>query len=731
MLSLPNDGRYPALELTPQQRRQRTLRALVSQVVTFTHQNPVLMIFEDTQWTDPTTLELFSRVLGRMQGLRVLLLVTFRPEFKPPWIGLPHVTASTINRLAAREVNVMIDRIAGSKTPSASIRQDIIERTDGIPLFVEEMTKAVVEAGSERAAEHTAAAGLLPGLAVPASLHASLMARLDRLGSGKEVAQIGAAIGREFSHALLASVARKPDVELNSALDRLVAAGLLFREGAPPYASYLFKHALVQEAAYGTLLREPRRALHARIADSLKNQFADIAESQPEMFAHHCAAAGLVELAAREWGKAGQRSLTRSALVEAMVHLNRALTLIDLLPSTPALRRERITLQVALANALMHVKGYAAPETKASLEQARSLIEQAEAVGDRLDDPLFLFSVLFGFWIASYAAFDGDAVCQLAAQFLALAQKQRATAPLMIGHRIKGIALVETGEIAEGRAHLDQALALYDPNEHRALATRFGQDSRVSILVFMSHALWCLGYPEAARADAALAVKLAREINPAMLMYAQAFTVYPHLWRGDYATVNTLVDELIALAAEKGASVWTLAGMTSRGCLLALTGKASNGIEILTSVITAWRASGTTLGIPSYLSYLAKAYAEIGQYDDAWRCIAEAMAAVESAKERWCEADIHRIAGEIALTSPQPGDAMKAEAYFERALAVARAQGAKSWELRASMSLARLWRDQGKVQQARQLLAPVYGWFTEGFDTRDLKEAKALLAELS
>ena len=325
MLSLPNDGRYPALELTPQQRRQRTLEALVSQIVALSRQNPLLMIFEDAHWIDPTTLELFGRIVDRIPTLRVLLIVTFRPEFEPPWIGRPYVTPLTINRLAEREVGAMIDGVIGNKLLPANIRQDIIERTDGIPLFVEEMTRAVLEAKDEEAAERTVAAVPSPSIAVPPSLHASLMARLDRLGAAKEVAQIGAAIGREFTHALLAAVVRKPEQELGSALDRIVRAGLLFRQGVPPHASYLFKHALIQDAAYGTLLREPRRALHARIAETLESEFADIAENQPEILARHCTEAGLIEKAAGLWGKAGQRSLERSALVEAVEQLTRAL----------------------------------------------------------------------------------------------------------------------------------------------------------------------------------------------------------------------------------------------------------------------------------------------------------------------------------------------------------------------------------------------------------------------
>jgi predicted ATPase len=365
MLLLPNDGRYPALDMTPELRRQKTLEALGSQVVALSRSTPVLMIFEDAHWADPTSLEAFSRVVDRLRNLRVLLIVTFRPEFDPPWVGRPYVTALTLNRLAQRDIEAMIDGVVGHKLIPPNIRQDIVERTDGIPLFVEEMTKAILEAESESHGRQTASTIPSPALAIPASLHASLMARLDRLGPAREVAQIGAAIGREFSHALLAAVARKSETELRIALDRLIGAGLLFRQGLPPRATYLFKHALVQDAAYGTLLREPRRALNARIVETLESQFSDLAEGQPELLARHCTEAGLIEKAAALWGKAGQRSLERSALVEAVEQFTRSLVQIASLPSTPVLRREQIELQVALITPLMHVKGYAAPETKA------------------------------------------------------------------------------------------------------------------------------------------------------------------------------------------------------------------------------------------------------------------------------------------------------------------------------------------------------------------------------
>jgi predicted ATPase len=636
-----------------------------------------------------------------------------------------------INRLAERDIVTIIDRVVGNKGLPTNIRQDIIERTDGIPLFVEEMTKAVIEAGSEGAGRDVAAAVPSGALAVPASLHASLMARLDRLGDAKEVAQLGATIGREFSHALILAVARKPEAELGPALNRLIQAGLVFRQGQPPHATYLFKHALVQDAAYGTLLREPRRSLHARIAETLESQFPEVAENQPELLARHSSEAGLIEKAAEMWGKAGQRSLARSALVEAIEQLTRALDLIAALPGTTAMRRDQIKLQVSLANALMHTKGYATPETKTALGQARSLIERAEALGEPPEDPLLLFSVLYGVWTSNYVASNGDVVRDLSAQFLALAEKHGATAPLVIAHRIMGISLATTGDVAKGRAHFDRASTLYDPVEHRALATRFGVDAAASILSFRSWTIWVLGYPEAALADADNALKIARDIGQAAtLMYALTVTSHPLIHCGNYATASMQTDELIKLADEKGSPFWLAYGRMNKGSIWALTDKPSDGVQMLTNAINTCRSTGARMFLPWYLSNLSCAYSEVGQFDDAWRSIGEAMTAAETTKETWCEAEVNRIAGEIALLSPEP-DAAKAEAYFERALVVARHQQAKSWELRAAMSLARLWREQGKVHQARDLLAPVYGWFTEGFDTRDLKEAKALLEELA
>jgi class 3 adenylate cyclase/tetratricopeptide (TPR) repeat protein len=605
MLSLPNDGRYPALQLEPQQRRQRTLDALISQVQALTRSNPVLMIFEDAHWSDPTSLEVFGRIVDKILTFRVLLMVTFRPDFEAPWVGRSYVTALTINRLTQRDIEAMIDHVVGNKLIPASIRQDIIERTDGIPLFVEEMTKAVLEAGSEGAAQRTAAAIPSPTSAVPASLQASLMARLDRLGPAKEVAQVGAAIGREFSHTLLAAMVRKPD------------------------------------AAYGTLLREPRQKLHARIAETLESQFTEIAEAQPELLARHCTEAGLIKQAAGLWGTAGQRSVERSALVEAVAQLTRALDQMATLPSTCALRREQIKLQIALITPLIHVNGWGAPETKAAVEQARLLLEQAEALGEIPEDPLLLFSVLYGAWAANAMVFNADVCVDLAAQFLALAKKQRVSGPLMLGHSYLGTSLFLAGDTAEARTHYDRTVALYDPVEHRSLAMRFGEDIKVATLHWRSKALWVLGYPETALTDIDQALRDAREFGYAASLFwaltGSFFVVDSYC--GNYTAANERIDECIALSDEKNAAYWKALGMLGRGWLLSLTDRASDAVHLITDGITAWRSTGSTFLMPCWLSFLAGAHAELGEVDEARRGIDEALSAIETTKERWFEAE--------------------------------------------------------------------------------------------
>ena len=731
MLSLRTDGNDSTPDPGPEQRRQQTLEAIVARTQALAVRNPALIVFEDAHWSDPTSLEVLNLIVDRIRKLRALLIITFRPEFEAPWTGESHVTALCLHRLTERQSGTLIDRIENGNGLSDQIRRKIIERADGIPLFVEEMTKALLEAQGEEQGRQIAGATKTAATAVPTTLHASLMARLDRLGTAKEVAQIGAALGREFPHSLLAAVAGVPDKDLDSALERLVRSGLLFRRGVHPYRSYIFKHALVQDTAYSTLLREPRRALHARIAAVLEERFAEIVLSQPELLAHHCTEAGLIEQAAELWGKAGQRSLERSALVEAMQQLTQAIDQMETLPATPVRRGEQIKLRVALLNTLFHVRGYAAPETKAAAEQARLLLEKIKAEGEAPEDPLLPFSVLYSSWVANLVAFDSAACCDLATQFLSLAEEQAATGLRVIGHQITGISVLTVGNIAQGRAHYDRGISLYDPVAHRMLVTRFGHDSRVVMLSRRSAALWMLGYPEAALTDTELALRDAREIShAASVMYALGHGCFAHYQCGNYTTAAGAFDELIALAEEKGTLFWKEFGLMSRGCVCAATGHPADAVRLITSGFSARQSTGTTVWTPFFLSSLACAHARLGKSEDALCSIAEAIRVLETTNERWCEAEVHRAAGEIALLIPEP-DSARAEACFKRSLAVARAQQAKSWELRAGTSLAKLWLDQGKPDGARDLLAPVYAWFTEGRDTMDLKQAKALLDSLS
>jgi len=716
-IPLPPD-RVPTL--APEELRRRQLAALTNWVMAGAKVQPVVLAFEDLHWADPTTLDVLRGIAERGALAPLFIAATARPEFRPPWGMRSHHGTISLPPLDRLQVREMVAELSARHALARDVVEDVAARTGGVPLFVEEVTRLLLERGDQ-------GGGIQ---AIPATLQQSLMARLDRLGPAREVAQVASVIGRGFSYGLFRALAEMEDEALQAALERLAEDDILLVQGLPPESDYRFKHALIQDAAYENLLKSRRQVLHRRVAEILRDKFADSVAAEPALLAHHFTQAGLTEAAIKWWGKAGQRSLERSAFVEAAEQLTRALDQIAALPATPALRQERIKLQVALITPLIPLKGQAAPETKAAAEKARVLIEQAETMGEPPEDPLLVFSVLYAFWVANYVAFSGDVIRSLAAQFLALAEKQSAAVPLMIGHRLMAISLAYAGDIAEGRTHYDQALALYDPAEHRPLAMRFGQDAGVTVLCHRSYTLFCLGYPDAALCDVQNAVKDAREVgHAATLMHALAYASFIHIQCGNYPTANALVDELIALADEKGALLWKPIGMTHQGWLFARTGKASEAVHMMTSGVDAWRSTRATVWLPLYLSYLARAYADSGNFDDAWRCIGEAITTVETAKEKLWETEIHRTAGEIALLSSQP-DAAKAEAYFERALAVARAQQARSWELRASMSMARLWRDQGKRDEARDLLVPVYDWFTEGFGTLDLKEAKALLDEL-
>jgi class 3 adenylate cyclase/predicted ATPase len=721
LLSLPNDGRYPELELSPQQRRQRTLDALVSQVAALSRQNPLLIIFEDAHWTDPTGLELFSRIIDKIPTLRVLLLITFRPEFEASWVGQPHVTALTINRMTRHEVDAMIERSVDSRPLSADIRQNIIERSDGIPLFVEEMTKAALEAEGEREARQTIAPVPLSVPVVPASLHASLMARLDRLGSAKEVAQVGATLGREFSHAQLAAVVRKPEAELQSALDRIVAAGLLFKQGAPPNAAYLFKHALVLDAAYSTLLRSRRQQLHSRIVTAIEGQFPEIVEAQPEVLARHCAEAGSVEKAVGYWLKAGQQAIARWAMAEGVAQLRKGLDLLSGMPDDAARLEREIDLQVKLGQALSATKGYAAPEAGEAFARAHELCELL-SWPPRLEVLTGQFVFRLGRGELQQAEHYAQGLCRLG---------EARNDPRWNAAGLASTAFISflQGRFTDARVYYENAIGLWDSLYRPSVVSP--DDPHVASLIILSRTLLCLGYVDQARLRRDEALAEARRISPYNRIYALC-----DAWPGDWAiegakearTMLQSAEQALANSRDQSFPMFSGLGHIMRGWCLSAIGQAAEGLPLLLQGVAIRRAAGSNLLLAFYLTTLAEAYGMAAQLEEGLNWLAEAAKIMETTNDCWAEAEMHRMRGTLLLSLRERAAAEKS---YRQALEVARRQSAKFWELRAAMSLARLWRDQDKPQQARELLAPVYGWFTEGFDTRDLKEAKALLEELA
>ena len=575
-------------DLAPEELRRRQLAALTNWVIASARVQPLVLAFEDLHWADPTTLDVLRGIAERGALAPLFVVATTRPEFRPPWSMRSHHGTISLAPLDRRQVRDMVAKLSARQALSREVVEDVEPRTGGVPLFVEEVTRLLLERGEQGGMQ-----------AIPPTLQQLLIARLDRLGPAREVAQIGAV---DRPRLLLRAASRRRE---HGGRSTASGAGAVrtrptscWCRGCRRKSIYRFKHALIQDAAYENLLKSRRQALHRRVAEALRDNLAATAAAEPELLAHHFTQAGLTEAAIEWWGQAGQRSLERSALVEAAEQLTRALVQIATLPGTPALRREQIKLQVSLITPLVHVKGYAAPETKAAAERARLLIEQAEALGEPPEDPLLLFVVLYGFWAANYIAFNGDIVRDLGAQFFAMVEKQATIAPQMIGHRLMGTSLLSTGEIAEARAHFDKGIALYDPTEHRTLATRFGVDVRVSILSYRSWALWMLGYPEAALADAEAALSDAREIGQAAtLMFALNYTSLPHIFRGDYAKAKAVVDELVVLADEKGTLIWKASGLSLQGILLALSGKPAEAIPMIISGRSVSEFNGCNPGV--------------------------------------------------------------------------------------------------------------------------------------
>jgi class 3 adenylate cyclase/predicted ATPase len=726
LLSLPlPEDHYPRLNLSPQRQRQKTLETIITILQEEAERHPVLFIVEDLHWTDPTTLELISLLLDQTPTASLLVLLTCRPHFQPAWHHRSYLTEITVNRLAHAQVEQIVAGITNGKTFPAAVLQQVITKTDGVPLFVEEITKSLVESGQLRAVDgHYELTGSFSTFAIPATLQDSLMARLDRLVTAKGIAQIGATIGRQFSYELLQVVSQLDAMTLQRELGRLVEAELVYQRGLPPQATYTFKHALIQDAAYESLLRSTHQQYHQRIAQVLEAQFVEIAEAEPELVAHHYTEASVIEQAVSYWHKAGQRASERSAHVEAIAHLRQGLALLQTLPETMERTQREVDLLIALGASLLATKGYAAPEVEQTYHRAQHLCQS-------LDDPHQLFPILRGLWNYHFVRAEYQTAQTLGEQLLTLAQQAQDPALLVAAHRALGATLFHLGAQASAHMHLAQGLALYDPQQHRVSAFLYGEDSGVTCRSYAARALWYLGSPDQGLVRLDETVTLAQQVaHPLSLSFALTSAAIFHQLRREVRAVQERADAVILLAKDQGFPYWRAFGVLMRGWAVAHQGQAQEGIELRQQGLIAFRATGAELHRSYLLALLAEAHGVMGQPEAGLTALAEALTFAETTGERWYEPEMYRLKGALLLQQ-HSGNQAEAETCFAKAIAIAQSQQAKSWELRAATSLARLWQRQGKRQEAHDLLAPVYNWFTEGFDTADLKDAKALLEELA
>ena len=719
LLSLPSSA--ADLNLSPQRKREKLFEALLSRLEAEARRRPVLMVFEDAHWIDPTSRELLDLTLERTRRLPVLLIVTFRPEFQQGWAGQPHVALLALNRLAGPDASALVRELAGNALLGSEIVEEIVVRTDGVPLFVEELTMALLEGGDQQSRiAAVLAASPSPHLAIPATLHASLIARLDRLGPvAKEVAQVGSVIGRKFGYDLVEQVAHRPAPELRQGLDRLTEAGLLFCRGIAPQSTYLFKHALVQEAAYGTLLRARRQELHTRVATVLEQDFADLVDREPELLAHHLTAAGDTERAADQWLKAGRHAAARLTYREAIGHLERGLAVLHSLPEGSTREIQEIELQLTLGLCSFTAKG-AVP--------ARPAYARAHDIAKKHGNSRQRFEALYGVWQCHMASGGMVAARPFSDQLLRMTQTERDTGLRLQAHHSAWSTLIYAGEPARVREHAKAGRRLYDPEEHRAhRLVNGGHDPGACARYVGALAESILGYPEKAHASIAEALSLAERIaHPFTSATAILIASMVHVNNREPEEALRRLELAEMLAAEQRLSLMAEPNLV-RGAALVERGAAPEAIVRLQQGLTECRRRGATLLLPFGLAFLSDALARSSEHAASLAAAREGLEVASKTGEHVWDAELHRLAGMALFGSNQIEEGQIA---LEEALRVARQQQAKSYELRAATNLARLWGERGRRTEARELLAPVYGWFTEGFDTVDLKEAKALLAEL-
>jgi class 3 adenylate cyclase/predicted ATPase len=726
LLSIPAEPRYPPVNLTPEAQKLRTFEALLGQVVGLAERRPVLMVLEDAHWIDPTTSELFGLVIDRIQRLPVLLLITFRPEFAPPWTGYAHVTSLSLSRLGQRQGAQMVARLTDGKPLPAEVLQQILSKTDGVPLFVEELTKTVLELGLlADAGDRWELSGPLPPLAIPSTLYDSLMARLDRLAPVKEVAQIGAVIGREFSYELLAAVAPMSANLLGDALDQLADSELVFRRGTAPEATYSFKHALVQDAAYQSLLKSRRQQLHAQIAEALEQELPDTAGIGPEVLARHLTDAGLPDRAIPYWRRAGELAAGRSANLEAIAHLSKGLDLIGSLPNVEEQLDTELGLRLAIGGPLTAIKGYAAPEVEQTYSRAWALCEQ-------LDRPAELFPVLRGLWNCHLLRGELQQAHDLSERLAKFAEEQGAPLHRALARRALGPALFYLGRFGDAAAVLDEATVIDDAvaalGGRRADLLLHTESAGVSCRLLSGRALWFLGFPDRAlkRVEAGLALA-ERLAHTNTIGFALAWAGFLHNFRGEFAAALGRAEAAIAFASEHLLPQRRAQATMCRGFALVGLGQQVEGIAQLRTGLAAWNGTGAHLLDSQWLGFIADAHLRAAEFDHALTALDRATETAIAAGDCHYQAELSRLRGVVLAKT---GDPAEAASWIQRAIDTARNQQAKSLELRAATSLARLWGEQGRRAEAHDLLAPVYGWFTEGFDTADLKDAKGLLDAL-
>jgi len=723
LLSIPTDHRYPPLNLTPQKQKEKTLHALLARVECLGTKQPMLMIWEDVHWSDPTSRELLDLTIDRVPFLPVLLIVTYRPEFRPPWAGRLHVIHLALNRLPPSRCAEIIASVTAGKALPKEISDQISDRADGVPLFIEELTKAVLESGAVTdEGDHYAIALPLQPLAIPTSLNMSLVARLSRLAPVREVAQIGASLGRQFSHELISSVAQMSQQQLDYALAQLVASELIFQRGVPPDAEYTFKHALVQDAAYSTLLRGRRRELHSRIVGVLEAEFADIVTNHPEFIAEHCAKSSVPEKAIGYWLSAARHAMGRSATTEAITHLQKGLALLTSLPDTVSRQSHELTLLVALGQAQIASKGYAAPEPTQTYARAREICEQ-------LGSPPQLVSVVDGQWSVAILRGHLTSAQHLAKQLLAFGEARSDTLAIVMGCQDSGDTSLLLGQYTAARDLSLRGLELcksLEPSTYAAVAL---EDPRVLMLGNLAVALLYLGHLDQAReqVEAARAEAL-RLTQPVTLGWALFFNIRFHLAIHAHDTALQLLDDLLHRIEQYGIYLFEPSAHIFRGQCLAALGESQIGAELIKGGLAAHQASGVKMNLPTHFTSLAYAYGCAGQWKRGLRLLVKAEEYAEESGERVDEAEIHRVRGDLLYALR---DLAGAEASLRRAIGIARGQSAKLPELVAVLSLARLWCGQGKRAEARDLLMRIYNSFTEGFGTPVLRDAKVLLDELA